>query len=447
MAVNIPLAIRFTPYYAKSAGWTSNLGQICGLLGFTITYPTNPKDFVLAVSRWQAKNALDADGMLGPLTWRKMQPSVASFSGQGPMAGPYPKWVYMIDPNADIPVLPQRRDVVPNSAPASKEDRFIKEAAQVAFEFHEHPMVAVPVSSPYLGRNSYPNGLKSFATGLPVSGKLEVGQEWQSVAGKRLIAGLSGGMGYSGVSYGTVLFVTESGQGYEQQIAGWESDLQAKVWADVSDDLKPIQKMLDVEVAFLNGAQAAWNFPLYVAVHGGAFYLTHKDNIGRYLKIAGTILAIRSLLKLVAPNLYSKVFDAVLKRIWNSLWDNLADNITAENLAKFLGMVIVTRGKQVYADLCRETASVLRLIATKVIRVIELLVDSGLLLARATPNAAENAARDEMKTVMADTIAVFRKLGVELTEADLKTIAEEFKANRQPIMDKVQELEENVKGL
>jgi hypothetical protein len=267
------------------------------------------------------------------------------------------------------------------------------------------------------------------------------------VAGKRLIAGLAGGMYSPGVSYGTVLFVTESGQGYEQSIAGWESDLQAKVWADVSDDLKPIQKMLDVEVAFLNGAQAAWNFPLYAAVHLGAFYLTHRDKIGRYSKVAGTLLALRALLKVVAPNLYSKVFDAIVKRIWNSLWDNLADNISAENLAKFLGMVIVTRGKQVYADLCRETASVLRLIAIKIIRVLELLVDSGLLLARAVPNAAENAARDELKTVMADTLGVFHKLGVELTEADLKTIAVEFKANRQAIMDKVQELEENVKGL
>jgi hypothetical protein len=446
MALNIPLAIRFTPYYAKSAGWSSNLGQICGLLGFTMFYP-DPKDFVVSVSRWQAKNVLDADGMLGPLTWRKMKPIVASSSGQSPMAGPYPKWVYMIDPNADIPVLPRRWDVTPNPSQASKEDQFIKEMAHVAFEFHDHPMVPVAVSSPYLGRYSYPDGLKSFATGLPISGVLAVGQEWQGVAGKRLIAGLSGGMYSPGVSYGTVLFVTESGQGYEQSIAGWESDLQAKVWADVSDDLKPIQKMLDIELAFLNGAQAAWNFPLYAAVHGGAFFLTHRGNIKQYSKIAGTILATRKLLKAVAPNLYSKVFDVVKNRIWNSLWDNLADNITAENLAKFLGMVIVTRGKQVYADLCRETASVLRLIATILIRIVLLLVDTGLLLARAIPNAAKNAARDELKTAMTDSLGLFRKLGVELTEADLKTIAEEFQANRQAIMEKVQELEESVKGL
>jgi hypothetical protein len=65
MALNIPLSIRFTPYYAKSVGWSSNLGQICGVLGFTMFYPS-PKDFVVAVSRWQAKNALDADGDLIP---------------------------------------------------------------------------------------------------------------------------------------------------------------------------------------------------------------------------------------------------------------------------------------------------------------------------------------------------------------------------------------------
>jgi hypothetical protein len=446
MALNIPLSIRFTPYYAKSVGWSSNLGQICGVLGFTMFYPS-PKDFVVAVSRWQAKNALDADGMLGPLTWRKMKPIVASFSAKDPMAGPYPKWVYMIDPNADIPVLPKRWDVVPNPSLASNEDRFIKEMAHVSSEFQHHSMVPVAVSSPYLGRYSYPNGLKSFATGLPISQMLAVGQEWQGVAGKRLIAGLAGGMYAPGVTYGTVLFVTESGQGYEQQFSGWESDLQAKVWADVTDDLKPIQKMLDIELAFLNGAQAGWNFPLYAAVHSGAFYLTHRGSIKQYSKIAGTILATRKLLKAVAPNLYSKVFDVVKSRIWSSLWDNLADNINAENLAKFLGMVIVTRGKQVYADLCRETAGVLRLIAKYVSRIFLLLVDSGLVLVRAVPNAAKNAARDELKTAMSDTLGLFRKLGVELTEADLKTIAEEFNANRQAIMEKIQELEENVKGL
>jgi hypothetical protein len=90
---------------------------------------------------------------------------------------------------------------------------------------------------------------------------------------------------------------------------------------------------------------------------------------------------------------------------------------------------------------------VLRLIATKIIRVILLLADTGLLLARAIPNAAKNAARDEMQTELADTLGLFRRLGVELTEADLKTIAEEFKANQQAIMAKIQELEENVKGL
>jgi murein L,D-transpeptidase YcbB/YkuD len=52
-------------------GWGNRIGDIVKLLGFT-TFTPDLRLFAQAVARWQRRNGLVADGVLGPKTWRRM---------------------------------------------------------------------------------------------------------------------------------------------------------------------------------------------------------------------------------------------------------------------------------------------------------------------------------------------------------------------------------------
>ena len=138
------------------------MGEICGLLGFSPSYP-DAKNFVTAVYRWQQTHQLDADGMLGPDTWKKMKPALDTSSAKAPIMGQTPAWVYTIDPAADFTPAKHPAQVL-SPKQSDVEDRIIKEMAKVAFEEEQNPLLPVPVSNEYLGRNGYPNGLKTLET-------------------------------------------------------------------------------------------------------------------------------------------------------------------------------------------------------------------------------------------------------------------------------------------
>lgn len=439
MALNIALAIRFTPYYARSVGWKIELAKICSFLGFYNSYP-DPKGFVTAVAKWQAKNHLDPDGMIGPDTWRKMKPALDYYFFPIHMVGPHPDWVYQIDASADInPLPPPPR--MPNPSQASSEDRVIKEMIKLIDEQKHSNGVAIAVSPQYIARQGYPLGSRFLDTSGIVSGRLEIGQEWKGIEGNRLIVGLSGGLlvrngdGTYTLS-GMVLFVTESGQAYEQTLTGWESDLWSKIYADVYEALAPIRRMLEVEIAFLNAAQAAYNFPLYLAVHGGAFYLEHKDKIPIYIAIVYALYEMSKKLKEVAPTLYDKVFWTILKRIGDNMWDFLLrDNLTPEGIAKFLGALIVSRGKAFFAEAATGFKKALQICLKTLSTLANLLISS-----------VKATGKNEIATIE-DSINVLRKMGVVLSEIELKNVTKEFQDNEQVIMELFRELEKNVEKL
>jgi peptidoglycan hydrolase-like protein with peptidoglycan-binding domain len=64
------------------------------------------RGFIEALAQWQAQQGISADGILGPDTWKKMQPALAS-SGTQPGGAPTPA-------SADLPTrlgtLVYRRD-------------------------------------------------------------------------------------------------------------------------------------------------------------------------------------------------------------------------------------------------------------------------------------------------------------------------------------------------
>lgn len=419
---NVAIAIRYTPYFARKAGWTAHLDKVCIVLGFHNHYPT-AKQFVIAVQKWQGRHRrLRADGILGPLTWARLKPLVDANPDKANFVGPHPAWVSSV--NADVyPQAPKSTPVpVVTVRVPSKEDLVIQEMIRVSLQTKDNHYLAVAVSKEYVAADGYPAGARSDFTGKPISQTLSVGQKWESIAGSRIIIGLSGGG-----SWGRVLFVTDSGQAYVQHIEGWESDLFAKHWASVSDSLKPIKFLLEVEAAFLVGMCAA------TSVAAGAFFLTssvtqwmlqNKDKIPKYIYAVGALLEIRSRLKAIAPTLYSKVVDVALRQVLSEIPDAFADS--PDKIARFVGGLVVKLGKIIFL---RDFKSVLSWLGV----VSEIIFGA----VRVVPKAGAKAVTD------ADFVESLKRAGADITLGDAEVIRDEVQRQLPEVMklfQKVQDL-------
>jgi len=338
---NVAIAIRYTPYYAQSTGWAPDITKVCRALGFATRYPT-PREFVAAVSEWQRKHPpLWIDGMLGPLTWKKLGQAVAALQGAIQLVGPQPDW---ITPKADSRKAPPPPPAKASPTAVNKEDKVIEEMAKVAFQTKQNPYLAVPVSGAYAADQGYPRGVKSDPTGLPISQTLEVGQQWQGIAGTRIILGLSGGG-----TFGSVLFVTDSGQLYSQRVTGWESDMFAKNWSDVSKSMRPIKLLLDAQAAFLLGMCAATSVAAAAFVFVGSvtqWMAKNKDEMPKYIYTVEQILDIRAKMKVIAPTLWSKVVDIAINRLFAEIPSSMSKDPIV--IARFAGGVLVKLGRAVW---------------------------------------------------------------------------------------------------
>jgi hypothetical protein len=329
---NVAIAIRYTPYYAKSAGWGGDVAKVCKVLGFKYHYP-DPKAFVTAVHDWQRNHPpLVPDGMLGPVTWRKLGLVANAYQDSTTFTGPNPEWIAKASANSNkAPAKPAPQMVTPVAVKAD-EDKLIEEMVKVAIRQKNDPYPPVAVSGAY-ALDQTRLGVKSNPTGQPISQTLEVGQQWQGIAGPRIIVGLTG----SG-TFGDVIFVIDSGQIYSQTVIGWESDMFAKLWSDVSRNLKPIKTLLEAEAALLLGMCAATSAAAAGLVFVGSvtqWMLKNKDNMPKYIYAVDQLRDIRSRMKVIAPTLYSKVVDIAVKRIFAEIPDSLSKDPIV--IARFVG--------------------------------------------------------------------------------------------------------------
>ncbi len=70
--IDIPIAIRRNRQYGEQLGWRALYDQIVRALGFTDMTP-GEELFARAVAKWQEKQSMTVDGILGPNAWRRMQ--------------------------------------------------------------------------------------------------------------------------------------------------------------------------------------------------------------------------------------------------------------------------------------------------------------------------------------------------------------------------------------
>jgi hypothetical protein len=76
VGVSYEKAARLNPTYAwiTSPPWRDRIDQVVAEIGFGNMSP-GPQAFADAVSAWQQSRGLTADGVLGPVTWKAMEPS------------------------------------------------------------------------------------------------------------------------------------------------------------------------------------------------------------------------------------------------------------------------------------------------------------------------------------------------------------------------------------
>ena len=94
----ITKATEWNPIYARSLGWQTRYVDVLEKLGFPSTCPTG-EIFAQAVANWQALHPpLEPDGMIGPNTWKKLEPELGKTPGSGPTPptppmGTGPRWL------------------------------------------------------------------------------------------------------------------------------------------------------------------------------------------------------------------------------------------------------------------------------------------------------------------------------------------------------------------
>lgn len=110
-ALNVPKAVRNNPIYANCTKpkWVDRFYQVCRELGFPYETPS-PESFAQAVYDYQKKTpGLDADGMLGPKTWGKLEPKTR----YSLPIEEVPDWISEMPPGwkPDVPDLPQKNGI------------------------------------------------------------------------------------------------------------------------------------------------------------------------------------------------------------------------------------------------------------------------------------------------------------------------------------------------
>ncbi|QIG96808.1 peptidoglycan-binding domain-containing protein [Bradyrhizobium sp. 6(2017)] len=418
---NVAIAIRFTPYYAKSAGWGDDVAKVCNVLGFKHHYP-DPKEFVTAVHDWQRKHPpLVPDGMLGPITWSKLGLVVAAYQDSTRFMGSNPEWIAKASANSNkAPAKPPAQLVMPVAVKAD-EDKLIDEMVKVIGRQKNDPYLPVAVSGAY-ALDQTRRGVKSNGTGQPISQTLQVGQQWQGIAGPRIIVGLTG----SG-TFGDVIFVTNSGQIYSQTVIGWESDMFAKLYSDVSRNLEPIKTLLDAEAAFLLGMCAATSAAAAGLVFVGSvtqWMLKNKDNMPKYIYSIDRLLDIRSRMKVIAPTLSSEVVDVAVKRIFAEIPDSLSKDPIV--IARFAGGMVMKLGVVIYT---RNFTSLVKWLG-----MLSEVIFAGV---RSVPGAIKAAVSDK------DLVEKLKAIGADITLDEAFVIKEEVTRNEaelKRIFDKIEGL-------
>jgi hypothetical protein len=455
MGFNPTVAIRFTPYYGAETAWTDVFPLVFGALGFADRSPT-ATEFVTAVRKWQqAHPPLHGDGMLGPLTWKSLLPSVQTYNG--PInAGTLPAWAVpprfrgksqsagtAPQPAAPPSPVPSPVPSPPPSAPSTSattpEDQLIQEFIRIGRQLKINPLVPVPVSTAYAIDQARMTLPEMFTGG--VCGTIKVGQVWGGLGGgNRILIALIPG---------AVIFITDSGQAYYHSLEGWNSDFMASVYRQVGKDLAPLATILEIEAEVLLGALAASSGVGFVGVNGLGvlqWLMQNRDNIGKWSKAFSTIASAWWALRKVSPTMAFKVLGQF---IWKDVQD-MPETALNDNkmVARYVGIMLVKVGKLILKRDASVLLEVLPSLLKRVLIAMGQLAKAAALptifsLVESGPGAGPRAARDEAVTLVQE----LAHWGVHISLADAKAIYKEVRDHPDDVANLLVKLQDAAKTL
>lgn len=209
---------------------------------------------------------------------------------------------------------------------------------------------------------------------------------------------------------------------YAQMTDAFINEFISCFYKDMYDVLAPLVTIIEAEVNLLLaiGTTLTGTGLLYGGVALSAFIVQNKNKFKDWIAIIEAIIEARNELKLIAPTVYSNIFDAVFKFYGRSL--------TPANAASYVGKIIGEGGKALWTNKINIFASVGSLILSAASVLAKNLPDS---IAR-----AEQLWKDGARTLMVE----LRSQGVEVTPQEQIAIFQEIRAHPKEIAQIFQRL-------
>ena len=477
MACNTFVAIRFTPSYARQTEWPDHFEKVCDILGLKTQSPA-PKDFVEAVCNWQKSHPpLVADGILGPATWRSMYPIIKKYQRGAARVGARPEWVNRIKSQNTVsapqgfsetintainkaanqvaegiktvisgPKIPMGPLPPPTVLP-NAEDLLIKE--MVALLRHDSH-TPVEVSIRYVQHVTSIHIADTISTQSVLSpwvslvGTLKVGQVWPGIkGGVRIILSLTPGFSLDNTLVGEVVFVTESGRFYAQNLEGWVNDYTAAFISGLTRSLTPLKTMLDIEAKFLLGAISATSgYAALFVVTASVVPWCYKNQTAIRISAAAVYVLYEAcqVIKTLAPKLYDKVFWVCLKRILSEIPNSaLRDE---KIMAFFVGQMIWKLGKAALTKDFSAGLDTLKLLAKYIVVALgKAAIPIVSAAAKAVPGAAKHINADQQ------LVKDLRDIGISIIVEEAYAINQEIKKHTQKIQEQLEKLKKALEQL
>jgi len=260
----------------------------------------------------------------------------------------------------------------------------------------------VPVNSPYIG-------------GWP---PIEAGQTWLAPDGQRFVL--------LALSFDIVFCV--NGKFFHQTAAGFIDEVTTYPYYAAGQASAWLAIVAEVEVRVVMGIIAGSTGVGWVAIVGtevAEFIKENRKNFAKWIRTLGAVLEVRATMKRIAPTLYEKVFDAVLKR----LFGKVPDAVTPDVIAFGVGVILGAAGK----DLWKGKLSVLSVLLSVLLQIVMRFSLS------VAPVAAKLALAD-YQNFEADLIRTLKDEGISISSADVKHIWEEVQKHPREMKEALDKL-------
>jgi hypothetical protein len=264
-------------------------------------------------------------------------------------------------------------------------------------------------------------------------GSLFVGGIWGAVtAGQNVMA--SDGMRFIWSVDPLNVIYYQKGKFYTQAAQAFAAEIRTAPFVEAGRRALFMARAAEAEMKLLTGILAGSGtagFAIVIGTEVLGFVVENSDQFKTWQVQLSAVLKARKYLKLFAPTIYDKVFDAVLHRLYKDVKSKLPEAVTPDTISFGVGVIVGSVGKKV----AQGKFSLLSLIWV----IIEQL--SVRFTLSVLPEAF-TVTGTEYRKISGQIISKLREAGIVIHEADVKRMIEEVRLHPQEIKKAYQMLKE-----